>query len=246
MKVLNKIFIILMSCLLFNANAMGQGMNFYDEPIEAKIMFVPMGFDDNDNAQVVLEGWLPDSCSKILPPVINYDLPKGDIEVVLMVRRYNMLCIPLESRFSVVADLGPIPYGDYKIYNKLGSIEKDLSIMESSNSGPDDELYAYVRNVVLDYAPDLVRDGERGKWSVLLEGDFLDSCERFSDIELLEQDDVFVILPKIKSEGEICADIVIPFVRRVDLPQLDDNRYLVHVRKRNGQADNQVFSARPN
>jgi hypothetical protein len=211
--------------------------------VQAEYLFVPNGFDDNDQAEVVLDGWLQTSCDKIAKPKVKFMLEQNLIQVQAMAKRGHYLCAPVMSRYTVVVPLGRLPYGVYKVETNRGLMVESMLVEESSSSGPDEFIYAKVDEAFVDYAPEF---DAAGRWSVVISGNFRSSCEKMDKILLTQQDRSFQVQPIIKEEGEVCVDILEPYVARVFLEDDDvlEGRYLAHVRSFGGKSLNRVFNGR--
>jgi hypothetical protein len=207
-------------------------------------LFVPKGFDDNDKTQVVLDGWLDSSCDQVQPA--KYTIHEDgviDIEVKVLKAQPEKVCMPVLTRFTVVADLGVLPQGTYEIVTNNGWLVEKLTVGEAASAGPDDYRYAHVDNVIVDYAPDAAST-TNSKWSVLLRGQYRNSCEKIGFVEVKDSGTTFEVLPVLQQQGENCLPVMQRFEYRAFLPDVQqEGRYLVHIRSANGEAVNHVFSA---
>jgi hypothetical protein len=208
--------------------------------LSAENMFVPEGFDDNDGVQIVLDGWINSSCDTVLKPKIHVNLGNNTIHLEAQAKTGNYECLPVRTRYTKVAHVGVLPYGDFEVITNNGWLVRNLTVGEATNSGPDEFQYADVKEAFIDYAPD---DKNDSKWSVVMKGQFKNSCQKWDKIEAKLDNNTYVILAKIKTEGEICLPIVEDFVARVFIEEpMTESRYLAHVRAANGKALNVVFT----
>jgi hypothetical protein len=207
-------------------------------------LFVPKGFDDNDNSQVVLDGWLDSSCDEVQTPKHTvHENGVIEIEVKVLKSQPEKVCMPVLTRFTAVADLGVLPQGTYEIVTNNGWLVDELIVAEAASAGPDDFRYAQVDKVMVDYAPDTASTAN-SKWSVLLLGQYRNSCEKIEFVEVKDSGSTFEVLPVLRQEGENCLPVMQRFEYRAYLPDLQkEGRYLVHVRSAGGEAVNYVFSA---
>src|SRR5262245_34619638 len=91
-----------------------------------KQLFVPVGFDDNDEVQVVVDGYLPDTCHRVA--FVQSEVRPGNIVKVRMwARRYTGICLPVVLPFSSEARIGQLPQGAYKV-QAAGVEEESLNI----------------------------------------------------------------------------------------------------------------------
>lgn len=222
------------------ANAEDGGESYL---VSSDYLFVPKGFDDNDNVQVILDGWVNSSCDQVQKPKVAVHPDHGVIEIEVKAVQPEMWCMPVLTRFTAVADLGVLPHGSWEVVTNNGWLVTELVVDEAASGGPDDFAYAQVDKVFVDYAPDEVPERD-SKWSAVLKGVLRDSCEQIDYIQVTDSGATIEVLPVLKVDGEICLPVQTPFEERVFLPDIQkEGRYLLHVRAAGGHAINQVFSA---
>ncbi len=209
-------------------------------PLNVDDMFVPNGFDDNDGVEIVLDGWLQSSCDTVLEPKVTVDFARGTIKIEPKAIHGVFECLPMKTRYTVTTHIGALPYGDYDVITNNGWLVKHLFVEEASNAGPDDYIYANVLEAFVDYAPD---DKTDNRWAVVMIGKFTNSCQKWASIEIKKHEKTFTVLPKLRTEGELCAPVIEPFTTRVPLEDpVDAERYLAHIRVQKGKAINVVFT----
>jgi hypothetical protein len=203
--------------------------------IQVAKIFVPTGFDDNDEIQVVLDGQLPDGCHRLAHSEIKRDAGSDSIVAVQWARKFPGQCPIVFVDFSTVVNLGRLPAGDYEI-SSPGLQARPLSIEAAPSDGQDNYIYANLESVY-------VESGDGPVFKAELTGSMTNSCLKWQDIKVLDQGDVLVILPILSYEDNgNCQSISEPFTKLVPLPgALPDGRNLVHVRSMNGQSVNHVF-----
>src|SRR4051794_10130550 len=84
--------------------------------IAPKQAYAPPGFDDNDNAQVVITGALPSTCFRFGPATGRVDAEKA--QIIIQNRDYSYRscwCHYTLIPYVKVVDLGLVPAGHYKI-----------------------------------------------------------------------------------------------------------------------------------
>jgi hypothetical protein len=217
-----------------------------EEPIllSATKVFVPKGFDDNDQIQVVIDGWLNNSCESADAAKVNINHETREIEVLPMGVRKEGVCAQVRRRYNLTASVGVLPAADYRVYANDRMVDEALAVAEANSSGPDDFSYAEIDRVTVDYAPDRDYALMDSRWSVILEGRLTNSCQKLSEIRVIDSSDTIEVLPITRSEGAECRPVSQGFVERAFLPDYTTpGRFLLHVRSANGQAVNQVFSA---
>lgn len=214
--------------------------------VDASDVFIPQGFDNNDEAQVVLDGYLPSACYQVTKPLVNVDTAGLLITITPQARLYDGPCIQSLVPYSSEVDLGVLPIGQYAIKvagNK--DIQDTLTIKESPNSGPDDVAYAPVDTVTIDTVVSANRP------VAIISGRLTDTCMQVGEVKVQNSGKTFEILPQlIVQERNDCQKLETPFRVPVELapgsgPALNQGRYLAHVRSLNGKAVNTLFSVVP-
>lgn len=206
--------------------------------VGAERLFIPSGFDDNDSAQVVADGILSSGCYKLAKGEFDVDYDAHRISLRVMARVSDGPCIQVVVPFTYVFELGVLPKGEYDVSVEGTDVVGKLSVAESANAGPDDEMYAAIDNAYVMELPSL------GKRQIMLEGVYTNTCMRWVRTEVKHvARDVLEVLPIVKIEAaDGCQDLRFPFKGiAVEVPTLERGRYLLHVRAMNGTAVNRVF-----
>ena len=203
-------------------------------------LFVPNGFDSNDEIVVVLDGYLPNSCYRLTRPDIEIDQATRVIKIAQMARRFPGPCIVPLVPFSNIIHIGALDSGTYQISTNKGMLLKNLNVELDAGTGtygPDDFLYAPVDSIYVSKASD-------GKFEAKINGRFTNDCMQFEDVRVLHKGRIIELLPILKdSTGLACQPIEETFTRSVRLPdELLVGRNLIHVRSLNGSSINTVFS----
>lgn len=206
-------------------------------PVNTNAVYLPDGFDDNDQSQLVIEGVLPSTCYQLTSPAIEKNDTAMTIAIVAQAYVNNGNCAPTPVPFNQEVDLGSLAAGIWKI--SVGGLDgtEDLRITHSTTSGPDDFIYAPVENARIS------KDPATGTWRVSLRGKISVSCMDWKEARLIVQSRVLIVLPILEQTSVDCRPTTAPFEREVALPaDLAEGRYLVHVRALNGRAINTVFN----
>ncbi len=206
-------------------------------PVSVHAIFVPGGFDDNDESQVILDGYLPSTCYRLSHNTAALDAATGAIKVVQYARKFAEPCLPMRVPFTSEVRLGVLPHAAFKV-NVQGAAEANLTVTEALNGGPDDYLYAPVESAQVAY------DSAAGNYVATISGRLTNSCLEWGEVKVLDQGKVLVIQPILTMRDEQgCIATETPFERKVVLPgRLADGRHLLHVRSLNGKAVNAMFS----
>jgi hypothetical protein len=202
--------------------------------VEARYVFAPEGFDDNDETVIVLDGYLPSGCYKLTRPEYSVDEANKTINVKPMARYFDTACIEALVPYQIEVKIGILAEGMYSI--KVNeAVAENLSIAESTSAGPDNFLYAPVDGA------SVARD-DSGALTATLEGRFTNSCMTWEELKVEDNGKTVNILPIMKIEGSNCVAGEFPFKREVALPtSVVSGRHLLHVRSLNGNAVNHLF-----
>lgn len=197
--------------------------------------YIPSGFDDNDRAQVVVEGIFSDSCFRVGPHEVDIDRTNKIITVYQTAYRYSGICLTYLVPFYSVVDLGLLNAGEFKVVDgvrhaALGS----LPVTVARGPDPDDYFYAPVSDARV-----VSRDG---KQEILISGNLPDDCLAFQQIIVQQENkNVISVRPVIeKIDRNDCHEGAFAYQQSAPLPDLTKGRYLLHVRSLNGQAVNKL------
>jgi hypothetical protein len=198
--------------------------------------YIPGGFDSNDRAQVVVEGYFPNTCYRVGPYDKKMNASKKELAITQLAYKYRGVCLMMIVPFHQTVQLGILSADNYTVKdgnsNKLMGI---LPVQLASNSGPDDSLYASVNDAYLG-----VVDGS--KRAIVIQGELPGDCWELKEKKtVLDGKNVITVMPVIEKVREAnCNDYRMPFMTTVDLPQVEPGRYLLHVRSLNGQSINKL------
>ncbi len=226
------------------ASAAASGPVLVTAPVERA--FVPLGFDDNDNAEVIVHGHFPSTCYKMGPATASVDLDTNKITVVVKAWHYaGVFCAQIMVPFLESVKLGPLPVGEYQVevVDRPGTPTRPLSIVEASSRNPDDFLYGPVDNVAFSTGPD-------GNHTLILQGTYphmLIGCMKIVEVrEQVTPGNVIVVQPiaRIFEREEDCRDQ--SRSKKFEVTKLvtdarERTEYLAHVRVLGGQSVNRLF-----
>lgn len=205
-------------------------------------VFVPVGFDDNDNTQVVLDGIFPNTCYKVSEPSVEIDKAGKKIQIVDKAFYHKgSVCLYMLVPYFKTVNLGVLPEAQYdvEIRDASGRFIKAaaINVAKATTSDPDNYLYAPVEEVVVNQSgavPQLV-----------LRGNFTQSCLRVKEVKVSiyrNPNNVVVVQPIAEEDGSVCKEVIKPFVERVELAEAPAGKALIHVRSLNGQALNRMIN----
>jgi len=204
-------------------------------------LYIPAGFDSNDNVEVVVTGFLPNLCHKNPDAAVTYKT-NGDVEVEVTSLYYdetNPFCPEMVVPFTLSVPLGVMDAGEYKINvnkenNKNKAIESTLVVQESISNAIDTYHYAYVSNVLK----------KPGSHRIHLKGYNPSDCFVLDKIESIDNGkDTFSVLPKMKQVRSFCPMKMVPFTYEFEVPKnLNEKNILIHVRTMDGKSINTILA----
>jgi len=216
-------------------------------------VFAPTGFDDNDNAQIVLSGAYPNSCYKVGQVSAAVDEVTRKIRVRNEAYHYDSSwCLMVMVPWSQTVNLGMVSPGDYEVEfeqeDGVAVANEKLGVSKATSSAGDEFLYAIVDEVSVETAEKpaegitthaTVRTDAK---AITIAGHLPSSCAKLKEVKVIHKNkDVFELLPIVEvPENLMCQPMLRPFKTRVDLGAATKGEALVHVRSLNGQAINRV------
>jgi hypothetical protein len=201
--------------------------------------YTPIGFDTNDNAQLVAEGVFSNTCLKPANVKAVVSHRTKTIHLYPRAYQYDGACLQMEVPWHKEIDLGVLETGDYKVINVTGKTTSDLGVMKvatATNSSPDDFLYAPVSQAFFEKQDD--------RYFVRLTGEFQTSCLKMREVIVRVQDKVLVLQPIAEEVGDDCENRPHPYTEVVEVKGVNPGRYLIHVRSLNGKAINNLIDVR--
>lgn len=211
-------------------------------PLVAEIpsdnIFLPFGYDSNDNVEIVVTGTLPNSCYKA--PSVKLEKSDDTISVFLMANNYSLndgLCREIKIPFTKTISLGVMKEGTYRVIINENTPEEFIGILTVSPSNGDQVdsfIYANVDFIRKNFDKDQVE----------LKGTNPVDCFELDRVEVYDNGvDTYAVLPILKQTKETCLPNTKPFSYVVDLPQtLKNFPILIHVRSMNGRSVNTVIT----
>lgn len=208
-------------------------------------VFVPEGFDDNDNAEIVLHGEYPNTCYQVGRTAAKVDEKTREIMVWAISLKYpGENCQDVKVPFTQVVELGILKQGDYKIVlNPDANIGGTLTVARRHVEAPEDHLYAPVTNASLGQTDDAARQ------TLTLSGEYpymFIGCMVIDEVRTtLTSGNVLVVQPIAKiaeDETPECQNQTKDKAFKVtkELDTMLQGQGLIHVRVLNGDAINQI------
>ncbi|MCM0607367.1 MAG: hypothetical protein KA715_14855 [Xanthomonadaceae bacterium] len=244
LKVLLGFTSLVMSVSIANANPYG----FKVEVALESLLTPSQGWDDNDHIQAVAFGYLPNGCYTLADARVEY-LGGNKFSVKQFAHKVtNGLCsyngeglLPhMRSRIPFTSEIpiGKLASGGYELAYLKQSSGWGMRYFNVSNSiAPmiDSKLYA---NVSQEITPDVLNGVDI--LNVTLKGMLNSACVELDKVEIVKENDVYVLLPILKTVAVACADVLTPFETTLSLGSQAPGNYLIHSRSQNGKSVNHV------
>lgn len=223
----------------------GSGHAMADQPSQvtapvAKV-FVPQGFDDNDNVEVVVHGHFPSTCYKTGPASASLDEATGVITLDVKAYQYRgAMCAQVLVPFTQSIKVGTLASGTYRVevLDRPTATIPALVVGQATTSGADDHFYAPVAQVSLEA-------DASGQYVLNAEGEypfFFVGCMVIRELRTyLSPGNTLVVLPISELvDGPECAPQAMSKKFSVSTPvgALAADEYLIHVRVLNGESVN--------
>jgi hypothetical protein len=206
--------------------------------IQAKDVFVPVGFDDNDQSLAVIDGYLPGTCYRLAYVQTTFDAAAKTFHVTQYARKFSQApCIEVLVPFTSEVSFGALKAAAYGV-EAYGAGHESLVVKEALGPSPDDYLYAPIDTARVE------QDPATGRYVGTIEGRLTNSCLAFQEIRVTDSGKTLEILPIIAMADQgNCAASEVPFSKSFLLPAgMQPGRHLLHVRSLNGKAVNVVFT----
>ncbi|MCB9255063.1 MAG: hypothetical protein H6617_10315 [Bdellovibrionaceae bacterium] len=211
------------------------------QAVSAAKAFIPVGFDDNDQSQLVIAGRFPNTCYQVGPYDVKVDEADHTITVTQFAYVYSGVCLRMLVPYTQTVDLGMLEKGNYQVIDGDSAVPLGkLEIHKATQIGPgtDDYIYAPVEDAFVEI------DKNTGKKVAVLHGAFSNSCMSFDKTEVHAYPEVVIVQPVVRFEEQPnCQAGHFAFKKTVELDKVGDGAFLLHVRSMNGKAINKVYAA---
>lgn len=231
-----------MKNLLVAAMAISSAMAMGSTPIEKLVpvdhVYLPSGFDSNDNVEIVITGFLPNLCHKSPASKVKIEGGKVNIEMTsLYYQASNPYCPEMVVPFTETVTLGLLDKGNYEITvngKSAWELSGNMKIAESTSNAVDEFNYAYVNYI----------DKEVGDGVVAFKGYNPSDCFVLDEItHVSNEKDTYSVLPKMKQVSEFCPMKLVPFTYDWEVPtDIRDDKVLLHVRTMEGRSVNTIYN----
>jgi hypothetical protein len=227
-------FVVALVACLFTSTVFAQ-MAPTKVPVHFKRIFVPEGFDDNDNVQFVGEGLFSSSCYRYSDTVVSVNESDKIIRISTSAYKYGGACLMLTLPFDRVIDVGILKAGIYSIIqNQTGAQVGSIVIHSATRPEADDNLYAPIAQAMYQF--------KNGAHIVTLTGEFPSSCMKLVKVQTNLLVDAVILQPIAEMGTVDCRDGEFAFETEVDLGAVNPGRYLLHIRTMNGKSINSLVN----
>jgi hypothetical protein len=193
-------------------------------------VYVPEGFDDNDNVQIFGVGVYPTACYRNAETTVNVDEVNKTITIVPTAFYYNGICLQVLLPFERVIDVGILKAGVYSIFqNNSQTVLGQVNVRHALQAEPDDELYAPVSQVFVRTV--------NGMSQITITGEMPSGCMALKEIRVDVQKDVIVLLPIVEMKIAGCKKEKYSFESTKSV-SIKPGQYMMHVRSMNGKSIN--------
>lgn len=199
-------------------------------------VFVPKGFDSNDQVQIVGTGTFENGCYRAAESSAKVDESAKRITISAAAYKYNGLCLQMILPFERVIEVGIVPAGEYEIVQDgQAEVLGKLAVKEAKTDDPDDYQYAPVSQAFVD-------ETSGSKDNLIVRGIMPTDCMKIVDVKITHDDNVLMAQPIVKVERRNnCAVGMFPF-RKVVKVEAPKGEYLLHVRSMNSKSINNLIN----
>ncbi|PIR22035.1 MAG: hypothetical protein COV44_09660 [Deltaproteobacteria bacterium CG11_big_fil_rev_8_21_14_0_20_45_16] len=218
--------------------------------ITAAKVYTPAGFDDNDVAQIILEGQFPNPCYRIKEVKLER-LAQDEIGFRISAYQYEDICAQVMTPFMQVVDIGILDEGSYKIFdleeaNRDLRHKGDLPVAKATSRKRDSYIYAPVDSSYVVYKRDARRQ-ITARYLALV-GTFPGTCFEFENRIPISRtiDNVIEVLPIVLEQNLRDCPGSTPFTKIIEIPKhIPGSHYLFHIRTMSGNSFNRIDDLAP-
>lgn len=210
-------------------------------------VYMPQGFDSNDNVEIFFEGEFSDACHKAGFTAHDIDEEKQHIYITDMGYYFGHdFCASMMVPYQKGVNAGILRTGQWKVFfrhSRGNFVEQGtIPVREAVKVQPDDHLYAPVEQTIFRPA-----HGEKPNRLELV-GKFYNTCMRLDYIKLNKnsESNVIDVLPIAIMDRGGCEEAPqgLHFSRTISLEKLNKGRFLLHTRANNGRSVNEIVTIR--
>lgn len=227
--------------LLFSQTVLGETV-YLEQQAAINKMYVPAGFDNNDEVEVILSGVLANSCHTLGDVHFKIDNDTKAIRIwAKELVKQDTFCLEVMTHYAETVKLGNLEVGTYTVEIVDDEHFDTLNIAEATKESPDEYLYAPVEKAA-------IQTDRAGRQSLVLEGElphFFVGCMVIREVRTKRnRDDILVIQPIAEmTDGIECEEQGNnkAFKLRKGLEAPFEGEGLLHVRLFHGQSLNTLY-----
>lgn len=227
-------------------SVLGLGLTVFAQaaivPAPVDHLFIPAGFDNNDNVEVVVTGNFPSTCysrNQVFVTVVDDNI---NIQVNAYFNKASEAkCLTMVVPFTEVVTIGNLQAGTYKIRvnaSQKKELKNSIVIAESRSSSMDEYIYARVDYIDLGFT-----GGTTG--SAFLHAQLPSPCLEFDRVEYLSNGkDTISIMPIMKKVSDFCPMKMVPYQVPVNYPidELSSDKVLLFTRSIEGKSVSTIIN----
>lgn len=203
------------------------------ENIMPNKVYTPMGFDSNDNSEIVLSGNLPNLCFK--SPTAKFTVDQKNINIEFQatyLQPQDQECTKISVPYLETLSVGVLDKGTYDV-TVNGQSFTQLKIVEATSSAVDDFIYANI---------DYVEENDANR-ELTLVGNNPSDCVELDQVKVIQNaNKTLTVLPILKQVAEVCNQVMVPFEYKISVPRMTGVKaILIHVRKMDGRSINKLY-----
>lgn len=193
-------------------------------------LFIPTGFDNNDNVEVFVSGKFPNSCYSRNKVEVNVQEDTIKINVTALLNSESEKCEDYKVSYLEDVTIGNLQAGEYKVIVN-NKISEKLAIAETRSTSVDDYIYGEVDYIELGFTGGL--NGE-----VALVGRTADCIVLDRVVTIDNGKDTLSILPIMKIASNSCAKQKVLFTIPVifDQTKFKGEKILLYVKTMDGKS----------
>lgn len=215
-----------------------QPIHQIESEVPVSHVYAPAGFNSNDEAGVVVSGYLPNLCYRGQKSQVNVVGNKIQIGVKAMksVGRLQY-CADVILPFVEHIKIGLLDQGNYQVaVNENSQFEKNakLQVAEASSNSNGEEIFANVNQIV----------NVENSRKVILKGYNPSDCFELDKIEVIDNGvDSYSIMPKLRQVRDFCPKKEVEFNYEFSVPEkLQADQVLLHVKVMDGKFIDSLYN----
>jgi hypothetical protein len=213
-------------------------------PLSVEKVYIPQGFDDNDNVEIALKGTFKSSCFKIGRNAAKVDHEAREIAISATAIEYDGVCADALVPFLDVVKVGVLKDGPYKVLvNQNNQVSAKVEIARRTTEAPDDYLYAPVASA------EIKQDRGTKRQALHLEGQYpflFVGCMKIREVRVVKGPSEILVVQPITDiiDTAECEDRQgnQDYELNVPMEQAFQGDGLLHVRVLNGASLNKLIS----